>query len=308
MLTSTKYPVISCILTTYNRSQFLKRSIDSIVNQTYTNLEILIIDDCSSENIKKIINLYNDKRIKYIRHNINKGLAHSRNTGMKNSTGDYFAFLDDDDEWLPNKIADQLKIFQNSKLKNLGMVTCGIRRIKGKKKIEYKEILRGNLFYEFLIEQPLVGNGSCVLIKSEVYRKYGGFDTKYKRGIDGYFFCKISNYYQIDFSEQILVNYYEDDKNRITSYTNPEKIKDGIDGLFYRYEENKKSIKKYPKLTLKFNLLVAESYIYLNDYRNVINFFFKSIGYYAGLRKYLLFLFYMMFPSLISKILRQKRK
>ena len=66
--------LVSCILTTFNRCHLLKRSLDSIINQTYRNLEILVIDDCSSDNTKKIIKSYNDKRIKYIRHLSNKGL------------------------------------------------------------------------------------------------------------------------------------------------------------------------------------------------------------------------------------------
>ncbi len=302
-----KDSLVSCILTTYNRGSLIKRSLNSIIVQEYKNLEILVIDDCSSESYEDLIKSYNDKRIKYIRHKSNKGLAQSRNTGMENSHGEYIAFLDDDDEWLPDKIIKQLEIFQNSEFRNLGMVMCGIRRINGLKIKNQKEVLRGNLFDKMLIDQPLVGNGSCALIKREIYKKHGGFDLRYKRGIDGYFFSKISKYYEIDFCDKILVNYYEDSNKRITSLQNFDKVREALEANFLIFEEIKDIIEKYPKTKSRLNLRIAEYYILLNDYRNAVRFFFKSLKKYLGLKKYLLFITYIFFPSFITNIFRQKR-
>ncbi len=299
--------LVSCILTTYNRCNFLKRSLDSIINQTYKNVEILIIDDFSSDNTGEIIKNYGDSRIRYIRHSSNKGLAQSRNTGMKNSNGEFIAFLDDDDEWLPDKIKEQLNVFKNSEFKNLGMVMCGIRRINGSNIKEQKEILRGNLQDIMLIDQPLVGNGSCALIKKEIFQKYGGFDSRYKRGIDGYYFSKISRNYQIDFCDQILVNYYEDVKGRISNYQNTDKVREAIEANFLIFDEIKDIIDRYPRLKARFNLRIAEYYILLNDYSNATKFFFKSAKRYIGLKKYLLFILYIIFPTFITNKLRQRR-
>ena len=299
--------LVSCILTTYNRCNFLKRSLDSIINQTYKNLEILIIDDFSSDNTGEIIKNYGDSRIRYIRHSSNKGLAQSRNTGMKNSNGEFIAFLDDDDEWLPDKIKEQLNVFKNSEFKNLGMVMCGMRRINGSNIKEQKEILRGNLQDIMLIDQPLVGNGSCALIKKEIFQKYGGFDSRYKRGIDGYYFSKISRNYQIDFCDQILVNYYEDVKGRISNYQNTDKVREAIEANFLIFDEIKDIIDRYPRLKARFNLIIAEYYILLNDYSNATKFFFKSAKRYIGLKKYLLFILYIIFPTFITNKLRQRR-
>tara|TARA_B100001093_G_C26857563_1_gene1028188 strand:- start:7145 stop:8002 length:858 start_codon:yes stop_codon:yes gene_type:complete len=281
--------------------------LDSIINQTYKNLEILIIDDFSSDNTGEIIKNYGDSRIRYIRHSSNKGLAQSRNTGMKNSNGEFIAFLDDDDEWLPDKIKEQLNVFKNSEFKNLGMVMCGMRRINGSNIKEQKEILRGNLQDIMLIDQPLVGNGSCALIKKEIFQKYGGFDSRYKRGIDGYYFSKISRNYQIDFCDQILVNYYEDVKGRISNYQNTDKVREAIEANFLIFDEIKDIIDRYPRLKARFNLRIAEYYILLNDYSNATKFFFKSAKRYIGLKKYLLFILYIIFPTFITNKLRQRR-
>jgi glycosyltransferase involved in cell wall biosynthesis len=232
--------LVSCILTTYNRGNLIKRSLESILNQTYLDLEILVIDDCSFDNTREIIESYNDKRIKYICHEKNMGLAQARNTGMEISEGYYIAFLDDDDEWLTNKIEKQIEVFEKSDLANLGMVSCGIKIINDGSVIEKKEVLRGDLKEKMIIDQPLVGNGSCVLIKKSVYKDIGGFDIRWKRGIDGFLFIKIAQKYDIDYSDEILVNYYEDAADRITTYQNLSKVQESIDAenlLFEAFEE-----------------------------------------------------------------------
>ena len=104
----TYYPLVSCVLTTYNRSKILKRAITSVLNQTYTNIELIIIDDNSKDNTSDVVKIINNKRIKYIRNTSNKGLSYNRNLGASLSKGEFVAFIDDDDEWFPLKIEKQL--------------------------------------------------------------------------------------------------------------------------------------------------------------------------------------------------------
>ena len=94
--------LVSVNLTTYNRAYLLSRAIESILKQTYKDIEILIVDDCSTDETEETVNFYQNryKFIRYIKHSYNKGNAHSRNTAMNNCTGYYVAFMDDDDEWI----------------------------------------------------------------------------------------------------------------------------------------------------------------------------------------------------------------
>ena len=111
-----KKPLVSVILTTYNSYRFLARSISSVLSQSYTNLELLIIDDCSTDRSIEIIRKYikQDKRVKYYKTKKNSKLASiPRNIGIKNAKGKYLAFLDSDDYWEHNKI-----IYQISKIGN----------------------------------------------------------------------------------------------------------------------------------------------------------------------------------------------
>lgn len=296
-------PLVSCILTTFNRKELLIRSLSSILNQTYKNLEIIIVDDFSTDGTKDLIEhkfLKLDQRTTYIRHEYNKGLASARNSGLEKCKGDFIAFLDDDDEWINKKIELQLQIFKNSNLKNLGMVTCGIRRITKDTVLNYRETLRGNLFKELIDKQALIGNGSCVMIKKDVFSKHGGFDTRYKIGIDGYFFTKVSKNYEIDFCKEILVNYDEESNNRITKVS---AIQNKIYAFKLRIKNNLLEFKKFPKELSNVYFKISEFYIILKNYKNAKKYLNYSISKNCSLKKILFAIMLKMSPRIIRLIL-----
>lgn len=103
---------ISVIIPTHNRPEMLKKAINSVLNQTYTDLELVIVDDGLEKRTDEVIQSVNDPRIKYIQHLEEKGGSAARNTGIKNATGEFIAFLDDDDEWVPHKLSMQMAQFE----------------------------------------------------------------------------------------------------------------------------------------------------------------------------------------------------
>lgn len=102
-MTKTKSPFFSVIIPTYNRKTLLKTALESVLDQTFDDFEVVIIDDGSTDNTNKMIERYEDKRIKYI-HQDNHGVAHARNRGIENSEGKFIAFLDSDDKWVRQKL------------------------------------------------------------------------------------------------------------------------------------------------------------------------------------------------------------
>ncbi len=106
-------PLVSVIIPTYNRAHLIRRTLDSVIKQSYRNLEIIIVDDASTDNTEEVIKIIADPRIRYIRHPTNYGGGTARNTGIKAVTGKYVTFLDSDDQWLPNKIELQLRSLKN---------------------------------------------------------------------------------------------------------------------------------------------------------------------------------------------------
>lgn len=116
-----KKPLLSVIVTVYNTEKYLNRCLDSILNCTYKNIELVIVDDKSPGNIDEIVNYYQkiDNRIKYVKHDFNKGLYHARITGVENSTGEYIAFLDSDDHVSCDFYR---KLIEKAEVKNADMV------------------------------------------------------------------------------------------------------------------------------------------------------------------------------------------
>ena len=103
MLDKFNNPKISVICNCYNGQDYLRYSIDSVLNQTYSNFELLLIDNCSTDNTRKIIKSYLDSRLKYLKTEINVNLGEARNFALKFITGEFFAFIDADDIWVKEK-------------------------------------------------------------------------------------------------------------------------------------------------------------------------------------------------------------
>lgn len=104
---------VSVIIPFYYGAQWLGDAIESALNQTYKNIEIIVINDCSPEKIDDIIEKYNN-RVQFIKHEINQGSGPARNTGIENATGDYISFLDSDDIWLPTKLEKQIRLMEKT--------------------------------------------------------------------------------------------------------------------------------------------------------------------------------------------------
>jgi teichuronic acid biosynthesis glycosyltransferase TuaG len=110
-------PLVSVIITTYNRVKLLEHTLNSVLNQTHTNLEIIIVSDASFDGTDKYIESISDSRLKYFKLSNNSGLPSvTRNVGLKYATGEYIAFCDDDDIWKINKIEKQLIKIENHDL------------------------------------------------------------------------------------------------------------------------------------------------------------------------------------------------
>jgi len=107
-------PNVSVITPVYNAEEFLRETIESVLNQTYEDFEYLLIDDCSTDSSAEIVKSYKeDSRIKYIKLKENSGAAVARNTGLENAEGRYIAFIDSDDKWYPEKLEKQLTFMGN---------------------------------------------------------------------------------------------------------------------------------------------------------------------------------------------------
>jgi len=109
-----KSPSVSIIIPAYNRAHTIERAIQSVLNQTFQDFEIIVVDDGSTDETQAIVEGFRDPRIRYLCHERNRGAAAARNTGIKAAHGEYLAFLDSDDEWLPEKLSEQITVLQSA--------------------------------------------------------------------------------------------------------------------------------------------------------------------------------------------------
>jgi len=216
-------PKVTIAIPTYNRSNFIAESITSAINQTFTDIEILIIDNNSSDNTKNVVKSFNDKRIRYIKNDINIGMMNNWNECIKKSRAKYLMILGDDDILLPNFIEESLKVF--SKHKNLGFTFSHINKVdengKTLTKWGYKFFSSGlilgiNYLKTTIRNSCCMTNSSSALINKEVFNKVGYFECPIARNtFDLNMWIKITNEFDVFFINKILSN-YRIHKNQIT--------------------------------------------------------------------------------------------
>lgn len=197
-------PLVSVIITTYNRSDILPRAIDSVLSQTYENIEIILVDDCSGDNTKEIIENNYKGKLKYLINEKNVGLAASRNVGINHSKGDFVSFLDDDDEILPTKIEKQVNMFLNDR--DLGVAYCGSDRVYENYKLNIKPEHKGNILRHAL-RYPL-NTIHSLLIRREILLTIGLFSEELHSYEDWDLWIRLAMCAKFDFVNEYLVIYH----------------------------------------------------------------------------------------------------
>lgn len=206
-----KNSLVSVIIPTFNRFECLFKAIESAINQTYPNIEIIVIDD-NFENpelrkrINKVITLKYPK-VRYLMPDAHLGGSFARNEGIKVATGEYIAFLDDDDEFLPSKVEEQLKVFKTARTERLAMVYCygNVIYPNGTTEIENTDIVGCPIDTQMYFN---IAGTSFWLIRRDVLVEIGGFDKIYCHQ-DGIVILKLlAKTYTLDIVRKPLVNYY----------------------------------------------------------------------------------------------------
>lgn len=203
-------PTVSVIITCYNYGKYLKGCLDSVLNQSFSNFEIIIVNDGSIDNTDEIVeNFQSLSNIKYIKQP-NKGQAIAKNVGIQNSSGDFIAFLDADDAWEKDKLKKQLPLFEKN---NVGVVYSRAmyvndqgQSIKNLKTTEKYLIPKSGKVTENLFLDNFVPFSSSI-IRKDCFKKCGIFDVSLQMGIDWDLWLRISTVYEFDFVDEPLLIY-----------------------------------------------------------------------------------------------------
>jgi len=190
--------LISVIIPTFNRSNLILRTIESVLNQSYKNFELIIVDDGSTDNTHEVLNsLINSAKIKYFKRQ-NAGVSASRNFGVSRASGEFITFLDSDDEWLSHKLRDQLDYFSQNP--HMRIVYGEEIWIRNGKRVNQKAIHKksGGSIFLACLEQCLIAPSS-VMLEKKLFFEMGGFDESFVVCEDYDLWLKISSLMDIGF-------------------------------------------------------------------------------------------------------------
>ncbi len=203
-------PLVSVVIPTHNRAELIGRSVASVLNQSYKNLEVIIVDDASTDHTVDICKRIceEDHRVLYYRSDINRGPAPTRNYGVEKADGEYIAFHDDDDEWHRDKLEIQMTRMQSDS--SIDMVFSQMSRFKDGSFVDIVgdqinwELIRPVFFQQVLLD-TYVG-APTILIKTEEFNRIGGFCEQLENLEDWEFSIRAAKELNIDFIPLPLVD------------------------------------------------------------------------------------------------------
>lgn len=269
--------LVSVVITTYKRDvQYVKEALDSVLAQTYPNIEVVVVDDngCENEFSKTIQMLCTGcDNVHYFRNENNIGAQRSRNVGISMSSGDFIAFLDDDDIWVPEKIEKQMALFVDP---GVGMIYCDGWSFNDGDMDDTWEFREASLFdvpisHELELFNDYIGSTSQALIRRECFDRVGLFDPEMPARQDYEMWLRISREYKIVGVPERLIYYRKHPGERIS--TNWKKCRDSYRLVKVKYAED---YALYNYARAKLILRLFDCSIKLRDYGQALKYFAQA--------------------------------
>lgn len=242
-------PFFSVIVPLYNKEKYIQNAIQSILNQSFSDFELLIVNDCSTDNSLLELEKINSDKIRIIHHEVNKGLAATRNTGIKNTQSDYITFLDADDEWCPDflkSIHHLIHNFSDAKIYATNYQEIWDTTIKypfnGSENLvpDFKGYLN---FFKINLKQGIYCHGS-VCFHKEVFEKVGYYNESIRNSEDLDFNIRANYHFQLAYDANPLMVYHMQTENQLTRINLKNKTIPDFD-IYEDWSTNKPELKKY---------------------------------------------------------------
>lgn len=273
--------MISIIIPTFNRGYIVTRAIDSALSQTHRDFEIIVVDDGSTDNTREVLEPYKD-RIRYF-YQENKGVARARNKGIQEAKGEYIAFLDSDDYWLPEKLELQTEFLRSHPDVSMVYSRHWKELDRGKKKLrpKWKRLAQGHIYNKLLFSSH-IWMGS-VLVRKDCVHQVGLIDNR----LDKDFFLKIARNFKVGAIDRPLA---------VHNQTN--KVSKGMKGPLERenvYKSGFEELRTWDKICyfLVFRLKCSrhfasagKKYLQERNYRTSIRYYYEALKRYPFRFKY----------------------
>lgn len=229
-------PLVSVVIPAYNCEEYIKKTLKSIISQTYTEIEIIVVNDGSTDKTSKIVkDMCKDYNIIKLVTQNNSGQATARNKGISLAKGEFIAFCDSDDEWAPNKLEMQIPLFNDS---DVGLVYSDIHVLDDETnmEIDFKRPtsmqLRRGMVLKYLLKDNFVAHSSIIIRKS-CFVKSGIFNENVKRSDDWDMLLRIAANFKFDYAEEKLIWYRTNRSGQISN--NVIKRLDSKDQIFKNF-------------------------------------------------------------------------
>lgn len=251
---------VTAVITTHKREPVVvERALKSVLAQTHPDMEVIVVDDSPAEfpqreAVARMVEGYRDRNVTYIPHEKCQGACVARNTGLSHATGSFIAFLDDDDEWKPEKIALQLAAFTDD---DIALVYCGheeLNEVTGKR-TEIPHTFQKGRIYESLIHWNYIGSTSFPLMRTAVVKEVSGFDPLMQSSQDYDLWLRISQRYGISYVKEPLVVYHIHAGDQISK-----NFKRKISGMERINEKNAEYLKKNKRARWERTIKLAPMY------------------------------------------------
>ncbi len=203
-------PLISVILPTFDRPELLKRALASVALQTFRDFELIVVDDASTDGRPPAGSAWDIPSITLIQHEVNRGPAAARNSGITAAKGDWIAFLDSDDSWEPEKLAAQAGFFRSA---DRALANCtGFRLHRGGHVSEVCYNMAPGEFGTQILWGCRISPGSCLMVHRQVFKTVGPFDETLRRLEDWDWLLRFSQHYDMSFLQRPLVDVFVGDR------------------------------------------------------------------------------------------------
>lgn len=256
---------VSVILPLYNRENSIRASISSVLAQTFQDWELIIVDDCSTDNSFNVASSFKDPRIRVVKSEKNEGAASARNLGIRKAKGIYISFLDSDDAYEPRFLEESVKKLESSS-PHIGICWTGynlLRHVNGQtKQHQYMwKPSKGRPAYFSFLSDLRVGTNSGITIKREVFDQVGIFDESLPAAEDTDLFLRISQQFSFEYVDDYLININQTGTDRLS--------------------------KRFDKIAQAYNIIISKHLAEIEKHKTLrLKYFYKSmwLNYHLGMR------------------------
>lgn len=267
-------PLVSVIIPNYNYASYVGEAIDSVLAQEYPNIEIIVVDDGSSDDSRAVIESYGERAKGIFQQN--QGVSATRNNGVASCNGEFIAFLDADDAWMPTKLSRQMERFADA---NVGLVHVGVATIDGSGAVVGENLagMEGCVANDLLLLRPVIlGGGSGVVIRRRIFDDIGGFDTRLSTSADWELYYRIAARCEVAFVAEALVRYRFHGSNMHNNIAAMEHdVRIGFEKAFADKSADVQAIKS--EAVGSFHTMLAGSYFHQAKYGKFLSHAFASI-------------------------------